>query len=81
MSHLYKIAGLLAAEMVDHHLSCGAVKLDSDFIADEACEIAYKIDAKLKAYGEVDYEDLVTKTFLEAELRRTSDMFRQYPPV
>ena len=81
MSHLFKIAGQLAEEMVEHHLRCGAIRLDTDFIAEQSCDIAIKIDARLKAYGEVDYEDLVTKSFLEAELRKKSDMLRQYTPV
>lgn len=41
----------IAKEMVESHLKNGATHLDLDFIADQACELAYKIHERAKAYG------------------------------
>lgn len=48
---LEEIAITLAKEMVEHNLKCGATHLDTDYIADQACDLAYKIHEKIKRYS------------------------------
>lgn len=67
MSKIETNAGLIAAEMVEVHLNHGAT-IDSDEIADKACEIAYKIHEKVKSYKhDDDHEDgKIKKLIMEA---------------
>lgn len=60
MSKIEKMATRIAAEMVEAHLNHGAL-IDSDEIAEKACEIAYKIHEKSKAYESDDDGDLSEK--------------------
>lgn len=47
---LEESAILLAKEMVEHNLKQGATHLDAEYIAEQACEIAYKVHEKIKQY-------------------------------
>lgn len=60
MSKIEKMATRIAAEMVEAHLNHGAT-IDSDEIAEKACDIAYKIHEKSKAYESDDDGDLSEK--------------------
>lgn len=51
MSKIEKHAIILASEMVEHNLKNGASVLDLDYIAKDACELAYKIHELSKKYG------------------------------
>lgn len=50
MSKIEKNAVIFAKEMVEHNLMHGASHLDTEYIATQACELAYKIHEKSKAY-------------------------------
>lgn len=52
------MAGVFAKEMIEHNLKCGAAVLNLNYIAEQACELAYKIDSKIRDYG----LDLTTET-------------------
>lgn len=51
MCEMRKMASIFAKEMIEHNFSCGATQLNLDYIADQACELAYKIDRKVEAYN------------------------------
>lgn len=44
------MATVFAKEMIEHNLMNGATRLDLDYIANESCELAYKIHEKVKQY-------------------------------
>lgn len=50
MSKLERMAAMFAKEMVEHNLMNGATRLDLDYIAQESCDLAYKIYEKAKEY-------------------------------
>jgi hypothetical protein len=56
MSHLIEMATVFGKVIVEHHLKCGAMTLNNDFIADQACDLAYKIYEKVKDYGDTTEE-------------------------
>ena len=59
---LEKMAARIACEMVEHNLDAGATHLDLDFIADQSCELAYKIHEKAKQYKKSKDEKPLTKS-------------------
>lgn len=61
MSKIEKMATIFAKEMVEHNLMNGAVRLDLEYIANEACELAYKIHEKAKSYGHDESKPLTEK--------------------
>ena len=50
MSKIERNAVIFAKEMVEHNLMNGASHLDTSYIAEQACELAYKIHEKVKTY-------------------------------
>lgn len=50
VQYMYGMAEVFAKEMIEHNLKCGATSLNTDFIAEQACQLAYKIDHKVKSY-------------------------------
>lgn len=50
MTDLRKMATEFAKEMIEHNLKNGAQTLDKKYIADDACELAYLIDKKIRKY-------------------------------
>lgn len=66
MHKLHGMATAFAKEIVEHHLKCGATTLNTDYISDQACELAYKIDKRIKEHVGDDYDhELVTNSSIK----------------
>ena len=76
MSKIEKHAVELAKEMVEHNLKNGATHLDLDFIAKDACDLAYKIHELAKQYETSedveDIEKLIDKRIQEHMTKNVS---------
>lgn len=72
-----KMAHDYALEMVEHNLKHGAHTLDPDFIAKQACDIAYAMKKELDKYEDDEDElskDDVIKIIKEHELSKTKPL-------
>lgn len=66
VEYMYGMAEVFAKEMIEHNLKCGAKALNTDFISEQACDLAYKIDQKVKSYvGEVSPPLTLTEQDIE----------------
>lgn len=54
MTDLRMMATMLAQEMVEHNLKNGVQVLDKEYIAHDACELAYLIDKNIRSYEGVE---------------------------
>lgn len=75
MCDLIKMATIFAKEMIEHNLECGATHLNAEFIADQSCDIAYKIHEKVKSYG---YED-TSKKDIEKMVHKAMSEYKEDP--
>lgn len=84
MSKLEKMATRIAAEMVSHYILGGATHLDLDFIAKNACDLAYKISEEVsqhKASGDNSSEKKLNKAIeLAIEKRMEKTKTEPRPP-
>lgn len=70
MSKIEKNAGLIACEMVKHNLQSGATSLNLDFIANDACELAYKIHELAEKYEHEEDDDKDIKEIIDRRIEK-----------
>lgn len=84
MSKIERMAAMFATEMVEHNLMNGATRLDLDYIATEACELAYMIHEKSKQYKEPKQTKTLSRSdvaaIVESELKSKEHIAKPNQP-
>lgn len=76
MTDLRMMATMLAQEMVEHNLKNGAQALNKNFIAEDACELAYLIDKKIQGYRATNGGEDISENKIKRLIRESIEQSR-----